>query len=533
LYLCWQHLSLPEPTPVQYDIGSYLQHGPKRSIIQAFRGVGKSWETSAFVPWSLLRNPQLKFLVISASKDRADAFSTFVKRLIAEMSILHHLKARQGQRDSNVAFDVGPSRAAHAPSVKSVGITGQIVGSRADIIIADDVEDLRNALTQTMRDKLKETVKEFDAVLTPGGRIIYLGTPHIEESLYVGLQEKGYECRIWPALKPDSRLENFYGDRLSPHIKSLDIPVGSPTDPKRFDSLDLEERKLSYGKASFYRQFMLDTSGEDALRYPLKLQDLLAIPLDVDKAPGRVLWARGEKDETLQAVGLSGDYWYKPFDVTKDYYEYTGSVMHIDPSGRGRDETGYCVTKFLNGMVFVTKFGGLPGGYDTPTLRKLANIAKEQKVNLVQIEPNFGDGMYNQIFKPVLNEVWKCTVEETPRAYKQKEERILDVLEPITSSHKLIFDYSEVIRDFEDTKDDPKRQLFYQLTRITREKGALQYDDRLDALAMGAAYWQELVQINIKEEYESQRQLAVEKGCKEFMESILDSQLDDERWVKI
>ena len=43
LYLAWRHLSLPSPTPVQFDIADYLQNAPRRAVIQAFRGVGKSW----------------------------------------------------------------------------------------------------------------------------------------------------------------------------------------------------------------------------------------------------------------------------------------------------------------------------------------------------------------------------------------------------------------------------------------------------------------------------------------------------------
>ena len=93
LYIAWKHLALPDPTPIQYDIAEYLQDGPKRLIIQAFRGVGKSWITSAFVVWKLLCDPQLKFLVISASKQRSDDFSTFTKRIIHEMPILQHLRA--------------------------------------------------------------------------------------------------------------------------------------------------------------------------------------------------------------------------------------------------------------------------------------------------------------------------------------------------------------------------------------------------------------------------------------------------------
>ena len=157
VYLVWEHLGLPNPTKVQYDIASFLQYGPRRKTICAFRGVGKSYLTSAFAVWKLLIDPDINVLVVSASKTRSDDFSTFTQRLIAEMPILEHLRPKKGQRDSKIAFDVGPAAAAHAPSVKSVGITGQLTGSRADYIIADDVESLNNSATQGMREKLGES----------------------------------------------------------------------------------------------------------------------------------------------------------------------------------------------------------------------------------------------------------------------------------------------------------------------------------------------------------------------------------------
>ena len=167
LYLIWKHLNLPEPTPVQYDIAHFLQHGPKRTIIEAFRGVGKSFVTAALCLWLLYRDPDVKIMVVSASKERADAFSQFVKRLIAEVPFLAHLKATKNQRDTLIAFDVGPAKTDQSPSMKSVGITGQLTGSRADIIVADDIEVMGNSATQAARDKLLELVKEFDAVLKP------------------------------------------------------------------------------------------------------------------------------------------------------------------------------------------------------------------------------------------------------------------------------------------------------------------------------------------------------------------------------
>nr|WP_259772497.1 phage terminase large subunit [Pseudoduganella lutea] len=236
MFMVWKHLNLPDPTPLQYDIAKYLQHGPRRSVIEAFRGVGKSWVTAAFVCWVLLNNPQLKVEVISASKDRADAFATFVKRLIHELPILHHLRPGPDQRDSMLIFDVGPALPDQSPSVKAAGITGQITGSRADILIADDIEVPNNSATQMMRDKLAEAVKEFDAILKPGGRIIYLGTPQTEMSLYNQLPERGYEIRVWPALYPTIQKVLSYQGRLAPMItRALEADPslqGKPTDPE-------------------------------------------------------------------------------------------------------------------------------------------------------------------------------------------------------------------------------------------------------------------------------------------------------------
>ena len=66
----WQQLDLPPPTRAQYSIADYLQHGPKRLQIQAFRGVGKSWITGAFVLWTLFNNAEKKIMIISASLKR-------------------------------------------------------------------------------------------------------------------------------------------------------------------------------------------------------------------------------------------------------------------------------------------------------------------------------------------------------------------------------------------------------------------------------------------------------------------------------
>lgn len=534
-YLVWKHLNLPEPTPVQYDIAFYLQNGPRRSVIEAFRGVGKSWLTSAFVCWLLLNNPQLKILVVSASKERADAFSTFVKRLINEIPMLHHLKPQDGQRDSVIAFDVGPATPDHSPSVKSVGITGQITGSRADVLIADDVEVPNNSATQMMRDKLSEAVKEFDAILKPGGRIIYLGTPQTEMSLYNQLPERGYEIRVWPALYPELNKVESYKGRLAPMItKALEADqgnAGQPTDSRRFDEADLLERRASYGRAGFALQFMLDTSLSDGDRYPLKVQDLVVMNLNPSMAHLKVAWAAAPEVclNDLPNVALTGDRFYRPMWHSDDMSEYTGAVMSIDPSGRGKDETGYAVVKALAGNLFLTEAGGIAGGYELETLEALAYAAKRNQVKYIIIEANFGDGMFTQLLKPVLQRIYPCTVEEVKHS-TQKEARIIDTLEPVMSTHRLIVDQKVIQKDF-DTAKDIKYSLFYQMTRLTRDRGALVHDDRLDALAIAVAYWTESMARDNNKAVSEIRSQHLDKELKRFMGHVLGAKPTQTTWM--
>ena len=528
LFLIWKHLNLPEPTPIQYDIADYMQSNEKRQIIEAFRGVGKSWICSAYVVHQLLLNPALNFLVVSASKTRSDDFSTFTLRLIHEVPFLSHLKPTDKQRFSKISFDVGPAPASHAPSVKSLGVTSQLTGSRADIIIADDIEVANNSATQAMREKLSEQVKEFDAILKPedSSKIIFLGTPQTEDSIYNKLQERGYKACIWPSkhVTPQTNEKGYNGS-----IRAICVDaekVGKATEPTRFSDIDLLEREMSYGRSGFAMQFMLDTRLSDIDRHPLKLNELIVADIDNEVAPERLVWAQAPDlvwDGSVPNVGFSGDRYHRPFKTVGEHIPFTGSVLAIDPSGRGKDETGYAVVKMLNGMLFVPDAGGLQGGYSEETLKALAMIAKNHQVNAIIVESNFGDGMFSEIFKPVLHKIHPCTMEEV-RHNIQKEKRIIDTLEPIMNQHRLIISPDVIRKDFETAQGYPpelqlRYQLMYQMSRITKDRGAITHDDRLDALSIGIAYWVEQMNQDAEDKIEDRKTELLNKELQSFSDA--------------
>ena len=522
-------IGLPAPTPIQYDMANTLQNPPSdRFILEGFRGVAKSFITCAYAVWRLWRNPQLKVMVVSASKDRADANAVFIKRIILTLPFLEHLipNPSLGNRDTQNLFDVAPAIADISPSVKSVGITGQITGSRADILISDDVEVPGNSGTQVQRDKLSEAVKEYDAIIKPGGQIIYLGTPQCEMSLYNELQNRGYGCIIYPVVYPESEKErNEYGNRLAPFLakpydESPAAFAGSPTDPTRFGEEEIAKRKLSYGKAGFALQFLLNTALSDAEKYPLKVADLIVDDLDIKETSLQWSWANGggQRIGDIPCVALKGDYFYRPLSRSPETKAYSGTVMAIDPSGRGKDETAYAIVKYLNGYLFAMEIDGYKHGYNDETLTALANKAKFWGVNDIVIEANFGDGMFSQLFKPVLNRIHPCAIEEV-KNFTQKEARIIDTLEPVMLRHKLIFNRSILVNDYKVYEREQQYSLVYQMTRLSRERGALAHDDKLDVLAMAVKFWLESLDRD------------ADVGMEEILEEELEKWLDPDRGI--
>jgi len=197
----------------------------------------------------------------------------------------------------------------------------------------------------------------------------------------------------------------------------------------------------------------------------------------------------------LPNLAMAGDRFYPPAGASETFAEFTGSVMSIDPSGRGKDETGYAVVKMLNGIQYVTRCGGLQGGYEKATLEALAVIAKKESVNQIIIESNMGDGMFTALFSPVLQKVHRCSIEEV-RHSTQKERRIIETIEPVLAQHRLVFTPALIQEDYRSAQayeGDNRftKSLIYQLTRITLDRGSLKHDDRIDALSMAMGYWTE------------------------------------------
>ena len=512
----WTHLSLPAPTRAQLCIAEYLQHGPKRLQIQAFRGVGKSWITAAFVLWTLFNDPDKKIMVVSASKDRADSFSIFCQRLILEVPWMAQLKPKNDdQRWSRISFDVGPAAPHQAPSVKSVGITGQLTGSRADLMVLDDVEVPNNSMTELQREKLLQLVTECESILTPkrDSRIMFLGTPQTTFTVYNKLRERSYRPFVWPARYP--RKTAMYDGLLAPQLQEdLDNKnlAWEPTDT-RFKEGDLLEREASMGRSNFMLQFMLDTTLSDAEKFPLKFADLIINPVNPTHAPENIIWCSNPENmcKDLPCAGLPGDYYYKPMQIQGEWKEYTETICSVDPSGRGSDETVACYLSQLNGFIYLHEIYATRDGYSDKTLLDILQRCRKYGASTLLIESNFGDGIVSELFRKHCQTTKTLINIEETRANVRKEDRIISSLEPVFNQHRLVVDPAVITWDYKSNADEATENRFqymlaYQISRMCREKGAVRHDDRIDSLAQGVQWFTDALAISAEGQIKDRRQ---------------------------
>jgi len=515
---CFWNLGLPCPTRDQLYMAKYISKlisSQEPLMLQAQRGLAKSLATQILCAWMLLRNKNEVISVISATSARAESFITFVKQMLQTIPLLMHLAPTGADRASSRKIDVNGRRPNDSPSLCAFGVTSAKTGSRSSFIVYDDVEIPENSDTAQKREKLLAGVRDTANLGIAGVfRELCICTPQSSESVYNTMLNDGFSRSIIPAEYPED-ISVYEGD-LAKHIlheiNRNPYKVGEATD-KRNNMSHLAKQKLK-GKARYKLHYMLDTALTDEEKFPLKLRDLIVMDLDSKKASINIEYSTDKKDTLydLKHNGFRGDFLRKPSFIGDERIEYEGIAMFIDPSGRGKDETAYCVTAQLAGKVYVLDFGGTDGGYESASLEKLASIAKQFKVNLVQIESNFGDGAFSELLKPYLRRTHNCMVEDL-RASSQKEVRIIDALEPVMMQHRLIVNKTPLIRDAEKKQD---YSFTYQLTHITQNRGSLKHDDIIDVIGMGVAYWVESMARGESEEIERYEQELLDKELEEF-----------------
>lgn len=480
-------------------------------VILGTRGLGKTYLTAASnVAWRLLRDPTRKIVLVCKNEATAIKTSTLIRGWFETVWFLQHLKPRKAQRDNAKSFDVGPSSTDRQASISVVGVGGTLENNRAHTVIADDIETIGNTITFDARQRLYTQCGEFVQWLYPsipyeqGGardanEVVYTLTPNHEETIVHKLIEEGHPVYSYPLCKPAPDEDTF---PLAPAVERMLKEGRHRADgclfPKRFTEADVALRRMR--RQEWLKGCQLVRTLADADRYPLKLSNFIVYDCDGDEAPISLSWGtRNNNGSTavdgIPCLGFNNDRFYRPIHITEaSFAPFTATKMHIDPAGTGKDKTGYAVVSHLNGFYWVRRLGGLQGGATTENLATLARIAYETNTSEITIERNFGGDAYRAALEIHVNRLlcrpnerpdkprgWACLVTTVPvtGAQGHKERRIIDTIEPILSMKRIVIP----------TTIAGNTEFQTQVSRLCSDKGCLEHDDIVDALAGCLAAW--------------------------------------------
>ncbi len=251
--------------------------GDSELLLLVFRDAGKSTLVGLFCAWLLLRQPHLRILVLAAEQALARKLVRNVKRIIERHPLTAGLKPKRREQWAADLFTVNRNIELRDPSMLARGLGGNITGSRADVVICDDVEVPANAGSAAGREELRQRLLEIDYVLVPTGMQLYIGTPHSYYSIYATQprQEVGEQAAF---------LDGF---------KRLELPIldeqGQSRWPERFPLARIERIRRRSGPAKFASQMLLQPTSSQEGRLDPGLLRSYGDELDIREAGGRLV----------------------------------------------------------------------------------------------------------------------------------------------------------------------------------------------------------------------------------------------------
>lgn len=519
---------------VELDMCHYVQFGPNDRIVLAYRGVGKTTMfTVLYSLWRLLRNPQIAIKIVSKTSGHARDVVRECRERIEQAWFLSGLIPRDDAVDNDTMFYVGArDKVDKNPSIMAVGIDGQITGTRAHLLIGDDVETQDNTKTLAARDTLAAKCGEFvevtsfaDPVEGRGqGEIVICMTPHHEDSVCNRLIKTGFDARTWPVMLPPEG-GDFAREKirtLAPTVREAAEqhelahgPIGDhdiiPTTPYRFGVEDIVRRQ-SFGDLHFAKNGMLIADLGSRHR-PLRLSDLIVPDFDFrgGTVPIEIVYGKSDENgstarEDIENVGYGTERIYRQVAIpdrrneSNKWARLRDIRMRVDPSGHGEDETAYAIGGFMAGYIWVMDVGGYGGSYSSEhgghknIFVALANRARELGVRRITVEQNYAGEMFRDSLEVELNRLWiepgddswpqhpdgwRCSVETEGSGSGKKEDRIISALAGPLAQHRLVM-HEDAIRPEEGLDRDYELQ--YQFSGM-RPGGGTKHDDRIDALA--------------------------------------------------
>src|SRR5262249_44725579 len=155
------------------------------------RDHGKSVQVCIRIIWELGRDPSLRIKMICATEEVAAERGRFLRAAIAGnpfvRAVFENLRpAKPWEADR---FTVRRPAEAIGPSVTCLGVGSGATGTRADLLVCDDIVDVKAIRSKSDRDRVRTYFREnLMNLLEPGGRVWCLFTPWHPDDLNAELK---------------------------------------------------------------------------------------------------------------------------------------------------------------------------------------------------------------------------------------------------------------------------------------------------------------------------------------------------------
>lgn len=398
--------------PIHRRIATWLQkcweRGDRRLILQAFRACGKSTLAGIFSAWVLYRDPDLRILVLAAESRLSNKMVRQIRKLIEKHPLTTHLRPKNPDEWAADSFTVNRTRVSRDPSVLGRGLFANITGTRADLILCDDVEVPNTCDTADKREKLRERLSENEFILTPGGSQIYIGTPHSYYSIYA----------------KEARAETGEQDIFLKNYLRMCYPIlkdGESIWPERYSLEKIEEIRTRSGPMKFTSQMMLEPVSIMEGRLDATLLKRYADALDYQEI---------QQETVLSIAGkkiVSASAWWDPSfgSINGD-----SSVLAVAYTAEGGDY-------HLHRMEYITVTA--KDGEDEASLqcKRVAEIARDLYLPSIAVETNgIGKFLPAILRREMASLRVPCAVMERS-SRKAKDERILESFDAVMAARAL------------------------------------------------------------------------------------------------
>jgi hypothetical protein len=385
--------------------------GERRMLLMAFRGAGKSTIVGQWCAWQLMRAPRTRILVLGADDQLAVRMVRNVRRIIERHPLCAGIRPQRAEEWAADRFTIRRPGALRDPSMLARGIGANITGSRAEIIVADDVEVPNTAATEAAREELRQRLSEAAFVLTPGGTMLFVGTPHAHDSLYAD-----------PALPREAdRGAPFLADCARLVLPVLDA-AGNSRWPERFGLDEIARLRRRVGPAKFLSQMMLQPVAPGALRLDPAELARYAEPLTLRAGNGGSVLSIGER----RMVSASC-FWDPAFGAPDRGDASVVAALFADQDG------GF----WLHRMLYLRHDPRAAQDPAAQLCTQVADLVAELHLPSVTIETNgLGKFLPGLLRQALAAQRLGCAVREHA-ASRAKAERIVGALEPVMAARRL------------------------------------------------------------------------------------------------